>query len=106
SVVVGDFDLDGIPDVLTNGSPTAFYYDTPGLVLLHGNGDGTFARVGAFSTRSTTSSLVVGDFNGDGRPDVVTAADNAFYVLLHLSSGLYDVPLLPYDVFSDPPVSD
>jgi hypothetical protein len=106
SVVIGDFDLDSIPDILTNGSPTPFDDGTPGLVLLHGNGDGTFSSARSFSTFST-DSLAVGDFNTDGKPDIVTAAGPDFYVLLHLSPGLYDVPRLAYNVFATPfPNSD
>jgi hypothetical protein len=51
---------------------TANYNDDNVSVLL-GNGDGTFQAVQNFSTDVGPSSVVVGDFNGDGFPDLATA---------------------------------
>jgi hypothetical protein len=68
-LVVGDFNGDGIPDVATAG----FSSDT-GSVLL-GNGDGTFRDPLFFPTGFSPvglTDLQVGDFNGDGVPDLVT----------------------------------
>jgi hypothetical protein len=64
---VGDFNQDGNLDVVTGGNsfPIAVWY---------GNGDGTFyeqsgLNVGPVSDFS--ESLAVGDFNGDGRPEIL-----------------------------------
>jgi hypothetical protein len=51
-------------------------YDT-GLSVLLGNGDGTFQSpiYTAFSTNNVPRAIVTGDFNGDGKVDVVIAGD-------------------------------
>lgn len=57
-----DMDSDGILDIVT-----ADYY---GPTFLKGNGDGTFQAPVRLDSLST-QFLLVGDFNGDGKPDVL-----------------------------------
>jgi hypothetical protein len=70
SIAIADLNGDGIPDlaVLAAGETVA---------ILVGQGDGTFqyqpTNFIAGSDPGFTESLVVGDFNGDGRPDVAVA---------------------------------
>ncbi len=54
----GDLDILGIAD--TGGS----------FSLSRGNGDGTFSAPVSLSS-AASSSLIIGDFTGDGRPDVI-----------------------------------
>jgi hypothetical protein len=72
SVVVGDFNGDGIPDlaVADGGDQQG---NGQGVSLLLDNGDGTFQAPRTFSAGITPDSLVVGDFNGDGIPDLAVA---------------------------------
>ena len=51
---------------------TSDHNDNTASVLL-GNGDGTFQAKQFFGTGSTPESVVVGDLNGDGVKDLVTA---------------------------------
>lgn len=62
-VETADFDGDGKPDLLGTGGDT--------INVLLGNGDGTFQDAVASETDGHLVSAVAGDFNGDGRADVV-----------------------------------
>ena len=89
SVVVGDFNNDGIPDLAT----TNFLAGTVSVLL--GVGDGTFQprrtiTVGGVGGMPRT--LAVGDFNGDGNPDLAvvnyaSVGDNASSVIVLLGVG-------------------
>src|SRR5207247_1582297 len=71
SVAVSDFNGDGRPDLAVVNVSS---YDVPGTVsVLLGNGDGTFQPVQSFAAGSDARSVAVGDFNGDGRPDLAVA---------------------------------
>jgi len=83
-VAVGDVTGDGIPDLVTvsQGSlVTNDPADTSGTIgVLPGTGDGTFGSVITATTdttayplngRSTPTFVAIGDFNGDGRGDLV-----------------------------------
>jgi FG-GAP-like repeat/Transmembrane protein 131-like N-terminal len=85
----GDFNGDGIPDLVSlapqNGS-------TPSNVaVLLGNGNGTFKSPIVFNLDQDSSALAVGDFNGDGRLDVVVSQffANRLEVLLGNGDGSF-----------------
>ena len=66
-VAVGDFNGDGIPDLVTANSA-----DNTVSVLL-GNGDGTFTLKSSPTVGDAPYSFAVGDFNGDGILDLAVA---------------------------------
>jgi len=85
SGVTADFNKDGKLDLLLPFVDT--YSNTTGIVLLLGNGDGTFrapVTVDSYSfdpaTQSPRPSILVGDFNGDGK---LGFAFNGVYYLGH-----------------------
>jgi hypothetical protein len=48
-------------------------FDQIGIAVLLGNGDGTFQSPTLIATPSTPTAVVVGDFNGDGKPDIAVS---------------------------------
>jgi hypothetical protein len=83
SIVAGDFNGDGIQDLAT-----ANFNDSNVTVLL-GNGSGGFTAApgSPFTVASTPAFVVVGDFNGDGIPDLATANYNSANVTVLLGNG-------------------
>ena len=76
--VVGDFNGDGKLDAFI--PMLEEYGKTSGPVLLQGNGDGTFNRLGEFYVGATSHAAVVADFNGDGMPDIAVLNDDDFAI--------------------------
>src|SRR5262249_42762904 len=72
SVAVGDFNGDGIPDLVTANEGSFPTYVGTASVLL-GNGDGTFQPAGNYPVGSKPLAVAVGAFQNDGILDVVTA---------------------------------
>jgi hypothetical protein len=75
SVAVGDFNGDGKLDLaVANSCGSDPKCQSPGSVsILLGNGDGTFQLPTNYSTGYRSDSIVVGDFNGDGKLDLAVA---------------------------------
>jgi hypothetical protein len=71
SFVVGDFNGDGKPDLVT--SDVAQYEIPPSFSFLAGKGDGTFAVPTQANLGETADSLAAGDFRGNGKLDLVLA---------------------------------
>jgi VCBS repeat-containing protein len=69
SVAVGDFNRDGDPDLAVT-NPTL---DTPKVEVLLGGAGGSFSGPTNFTAGSNPASVAVGDFNGDGKPDLAVA---------------------------------
>jgi hypothetical protein len=74
SIVIADFNGDGIPDMAVS----IYSVSGPGTIMvLLGNGDGTFTATAASVQLGTApASLFVGDFNGDGIPDLLATTSS------------------------------
>lgn len=91
-VAGGDFDGDGNRDVALSYVDTTG--NTSGLVLVRGNGDGTFIKPAgslATSTAAVQGGVLSSDLNGDGRPDLVWG-ETAY---MNQAGGTFVVSALP-----------
>lgn len=76
-IATGDFNRDGIADLVEVASPHADDAGRRFLTVLLGRADGTFAQVSSrVPIGANPRALVVGDFNGDGNPDVIVGDDS------------------------------
>jgi hypothetical protein len=101
-VAVADFNLDGNLDLFVganradNGSPGNFFSNVNlGAQLFLGNGDGTFTGPQDYLVGAQTNSLVVGDFNGDGAPDVAAGDTGENFVSILLNQTPPPVSVTP-----------
>ncbi len=87
SVLVGDFNGDGVLDLACS--------DSNGVKIALGKGDGTFRETAAspIAVRSELYSLVAGDFNHDGKLDLagIDKYDDVIVLLLGAGDGTFTV---------------
>jgi len=89
-IVVGDFNGDGIPDIVITCNilfPASLVHGY--VVIFKGNGDGTFTEIGTPASAANVeySWIAVGDFNGDGKLDLVVADHTDGKALILLGNG-------------------
>jgi uncharacterized protein (TIGR03437 family) len=87
AVVVGDFNGDGRPDIAV--ANTILSAPTHAISVLLGNGDGSFRPVAFYAAGSQPSSIVEGDFNGDGIVDLAVGGIDQVNVLLGNGDGTF-----------------
>ncbi|CAF1006875.1 unnamed protein product [Adineta steineri] len=96
-IAVADFNGDGKIDVVTAN------YRANSITILLNNGDGTFPTQVIYTTGSGTLPIgvTVGDFNGDGKIDIVTAngGTNNIGVFINNGAGTF-ATLVTYDAGS------
>jgi hypothetical protein len=107
SVVAGDLNGDGKLDIVASTTKTTFasygYYGgydpttTVSTKVLLGSGNGTFARgisstVTSYPDYAISHASALGDFNGDGRPDLVTTDSRNAKVFVQLNEPGWIVP--------------
>ena len=87
-IAVGDFNSDGIPDLAVATEGYTGNGPTPGSVTIWlGNGDGTFTQKANPATGIYPQCVAVGDFNGDGIPDLAVANYNSNTLTILLGKG-------------------
>src|SRR5207244_808122 len=93
SLAIGDLNGDGKADLAVAESgpydQMGRTFTNSGVSVLLGKGDGTFQaavnyRTGGNPPWGTPQSVVLGDFNGDGKPDLAVA--NPYGVLVFLNT--------------------
>jgi len=101
AIVVADFNRDGFPDLATADAGSS------DITILLGNGSGGFTPAPGSPTAlgAVPDSITVGDFNGDGIPDIAATciASNSVTILLGNGSGGFTaVPGSPFGAGLNP----
>jgi hypothetical protein len=89
SLAAADFKGDGKVDVVTANT----FDDGPDVAILMGKGDGTFRSRVAYAVPEGALWLTTGDFNLDGKLDLVVAGGTKVSVLLGKGDGTFQQPL-------------
>lgn len=88
SLAVADFNGDGNLDIVVADED-----QSPSTVSVYlGNGDGTFRSPITSNTTDYNEFVAVGDFNGDGKPDIVLIENPHISVLLGKGDGTFGPP--------------
>jgi len=102
SLVVGDFNNDGVPDLAVANSADG----TVSIFL--GRPNGSFGLATTYSVGSQPTDIIAGDFDGDGKLDLATAdsGDNTVTILYGDGLGGFgDTQVLQLPVVSQQPTS-
>ncbi len=97
SLVAGDFEGTGVPDLVVGHSEVG--NSGGGFDFLHNQGDGTFAPPEFHSLPGSVASLAVGDFKRDGRPELAVGvfdpmtASSEISVYPGLGGGQFGTPV-------------
>jgi hypothetical protein len=91
AVSVGDFNGDGKLDLAVVNHGLSDTGDDGGVSILLGNGDGTFQAARNFRAGKQPESIVIADFNSDGKADIIAVSEteNVLNVLLGNGDGTF-----------------
>ena len=87
SLQAGDLNGDDKLDLIVGTRP----FPPPALILvLLGNGDGSFGEEAAYEVGGTPVSIAIDDLDGNGSPDVVVANQGRIAVLMGIGDGTFE----------------
>jgi hypothetical protein len=86
SVTVGDLNGDDIPDLVVT---TGHFGSRISVFVLRGNGDGTFQAPVGYAVGGPNFAAVIGDFDGDGIPDLAVENGDTVNVLRGNGDGTF-----------------
>jgi hypothetical protein len=90
-LAAGDFNADGKPDLAVTNTN---FSGAGSVSILFGVGDGTFHRPVNHDVGKLPQSIAVGDFNGDGKPDLaITHAHGGLSILFASGGGGFLPPV-------------
>jgi len=95
NILAEDLDGDGNLDVvIASGHPDALAPNTysDSITAFFGRGDGTLIGPPAYSVGAIPTSMVLADFNGDGKPDLAVAAGD-LWIILSEGGGSFETPV-------------
>lgn len=93
-LAVGDFNGDKKPDVAVVFSGYCCSSGSSSMVVLLGNGDGTFGSPKSYYGGLGETWLALGDFNGDGKLDAAVTGNAGVAILLGNGDGTFKYPTL------------
>lgn len=92
SIAVGDFDIDGRPDLVTanftNSGSVSILKNTSTVGL-------SFGAKQDIAVGSFPADVAVGDFNNDGKPDLVVAISNSTKVAVLINNSVTSISFMP-----------
>ncbi|HXM43940.1 MAG TPA: VCBS repeat-containing protein [Bryobacteraceae bacterium] len=97
-VVIADVNGDGKPDLVIASAVIVGESVQAAVSIMLGNGDGTFQAPVNYDAAAggSAGSIAVGDFNGDGKPDIaMTSGVNSVSILLGNGDGTFQ-PAVAY----------
>ena len=109
--VVGDVDLDGLPDIVFTAYANPNYGSAGALVILAGDGSGeeaVYLDVGGY-TPTGSAGIALGDLDADGIPEIVTVSTDARVLTLHADGTVLwvtDPHATAYTAYAYPSIAD
>jgi hypothetical protein len=82
SAAIADLNGDGKADLVLSGVSSV-----QALIILYGNGDGTFQSPVLLPVSHNYSAITVADVNGDGKPDLILNDSAGIAIIFNLGSG-------------------